>query len=76
MGHPSVQVPTHVTSPSCKSRMVVADFGDGPVECVIDSGAEISVLKPSMLACKIMKEAGSVEILLQRAFGDNTPPKW
>ena len=70
-----VQVPTHATPPSCKSRMVIADFGNGPVECVIDSGAEISVLKPSMLACKIMEEAGSVELLLQGAFGDTTPAK-
>jgi len=34
----------------CINNAFFTDFGSGPVKCILDSGAEISVLKPSMLA--------------------------
>ena len=67
-----VQLPGWSPPLISKSQVVTVDFGNGVVDCVVDSGAEISVLKPSMIPLKVMEDAGSIELVLQGAFGDAT----
>ena len=51
--------------------IVQVDFGNGPTDCLVDSGAEISVLKSSMISLdSLSEESIQTSVTLQGAFGD------
>ena len=51
-------------------QIVMVNFGREDVECLVDSGAEISVLQPSMCDEGASDESGVTELMLQGAFGE------
>jgi hypothetical protein len=53
------------------SKSFYIDFGRGPVECIQDSGAEISVVKPHITGPKLMhQQYVSTEVTLSSSFGN------
>ena len=57
-------------------QFISVDFGKGPVKCIVDSGAEISVLKSNMVPLDILNsEFASTSITLQGAFGQRAQAK-
>ena len=62
------------TSPS--QTFITVDFGAGPVECLVDSGCDISVLKPQMLPVGLLaSKEGSSIVTLEAAFGQQRTAK-
>jgi hypothetical protein len=74
--HSVSSIPTNdnVKPTLSKEILVKVDFGVGPVSCVIDSGAEISVVKSNMIrSVSSNDESACTEISLQGAFGPRVP---
>jgi hypothetical protein len=58
------------------SKTFYIDFGRGPVECIQDSGAEISVVKPHMIGPKLMhKPSACTAVTSSSAFGNQVKAK-
>ncbi|MFI5407124.1 MAG: hypothetical protein ACHQ1D_11525, partial [Nitrososphaerales archaeon] len=58
------------------NKTVLVDFGIGPIKCIIDSGAEISVVKPDMLPVDgDQSESANTSVKLLGAFGGATHAK-
>ncbi|MCI0562863.1 MAG: hypothetical protein MN733_30645, partial [Nitrososphaera sp.] len=62
----SVDPACNILSP----RQVLVNFGNGLTRCIVDSGADVSVLKPDMVPAKLLIDSeGGANISLEAAFG-------
>src|SRR5258706_16360685 len=50
---------------------ITVDFGSGGVSCLVDSGTDISVVKPGMLPLgALAEESAGISVTLKGAFGE------
>ena len=70
-----VQIPAVKKFVMSKPAIITVDFGQGAVECRVDSGADISVLTSYMLPIEIMEETSNTNLVLQGTFGERVTAK-
>src|SRR4029077_16747981 len=55
---------------------IFVDFGAGRMKCVVDSGADVSVIHPNMIPVHLMTDLeSSSSIMLEAAFGQRITAK-